>query len=107
MYMFLLMAGPSQQGAQGQSPNFLVSMLPFLIIMVLFYFLLIRPKQQEQKKHESMLKSLKKGDRVLTSGGLYGSVVGIRENIIVLKIADNVKAEFQIQAVQAVVGKES
>jgi len=107
MYMLLLMAGPTQQGAQGQSPNFLVSMLPFLIIMVLFYFLLIRPKQQEQKKHETMLQSLKKGDRVLTTGGLYGSVVGIKENIVVLKIADNVKAEFQIQSIQAVVSRET
>jgi len=107
MNMLLLMAGPTQQGAQGQSPNFLVSMLPFLIIMVLFYFLLIRPKQQEQKKHETMLQSLKKGDRVLTTGGLYGSVVGIKENIVVLKIADNVKAEFQIQSIQAVVSRET
>ncbi len=103
MPIWMLMTGPAQEG--GQAPNFMVTMLPFIVIMVIFYFLIMRPKQQEQKRHETMLTALKKGDRVLTSGGLFGTVVGVKENVVVLKIADNVKAEFQLSSVQVVVSK--
>jgi preprotein translocase subunit YajC len=89
-------------------------MLPFLMIFVFFYLLIVMPKQKEQKKHAAMLKSLKKGDRVLTTGGMFGSVIGVKDSVVVLKIADGsrpgeaVKAEFQLASVQAVLegGKE-
>ena len=103
MLSWLLVAGSPGKGG---SPNPLLSMAPFVLIFVLFYMLFIVPKQKEQKKHDQMLRSLKKGDKVLTSGGMYGTVVGVKENVVVLKIADNVKAEFQLGSVQSVLAKE-
>ncbi len=77
----------------GQRPSALVQMLPIVAILVIFYFLLIRPKQREQKAHQKMLTQLGKGDRVLTSGGIFGSVVGLKDDRVVVKIAENVKIE--------------
>lgn len=72
-------------------PSPLMSMLPMLAIFAVFYFLIIRPQQKQQKEHEAMLKDLKKGDRVLLNGGLYGTVVQLLGADVELKIADNVK----------------
>lgn len=66
--------------------------LPLLLVMIaVFYFVLIRPQQKQMKDHKKMLEALKKGDRVLTSGGLYGTVINLRGADVDLKIADNVK----------------
>ncbi|MCK4546511.1 MAG: preprotein translocase subunit YajC [Candidatus Eisenbacteria sp.] len=74
-------------------------MLPILAILVIFYFLLIRPKQREQKVHQKMLSEITKGDRILTSGGMFGSVVGLKDDRVVIKIADDVKVELLKSAV--------
>ena len=58
------------------------------------YFMIIRPQQRKQKETEAMRSSIRKGDRVLTTGGLFGTVVGEKDNVIVLKVADDVKMEF-------------
>jgi len=63
------------------------------------YFMIIRPQQKKQKETEAMRSSIKKGDRVLTTGGLYGTVVGEKEDIVVLKVADDVKMEFSREAI--------
>jgi preprotein translocase subunit YajC len=63
------------------------------------YFMIIRPQQKKQKETEAMRSSIKKGDRVLTTGGLYGTVVGEKEGIVVLKVADDVKMEFSREAI--------
>ena len=75
-------------------------------MFAIFYFLLIRPQQTKQKQHQKMLESVKKGDRVLTSGGIYGSVVGVKENVVVLKIADNVKVEFAKSAISHIISRD-
>ena len=68
--------------------------IPLLLIFIVFYFLLIRPQQKKQKEHRQMLEALKTGDQIVTSGGLYGTIVGFGEdNRVVLKIAENVKVE--------------
>lgn len=72
-------------------PNPLASLIPVVVIFGIFYFLLIRPQQQQQKEHEKMLASLKRGDRVLTNGGFYGVITGLKGADIELKIADNLK----------------
>ncbi len=77
----------------------LVQFGPILLIFVIMYFLLIRPQQQQQKKMQLMIKALKKGDRVVTSGGMLGTVVGVDDAKIVLKVADDVKMEFLKSAV--------
>jgi preprotein translocase subunit YajC len=83
-----------------------LQMLPIVLIFVIFYFLLIRPQQKRQKEHQKMLDSMTKGDRVLTSGGMFGVVVGIDADKVVLKIAENVKAEFSKSAISHIVSKE-
>src|SRR6476661_1426860 len=72
----------------------LFQLLQFLPIFVILYFLLIRPQQQRQKKLDLMLKDLKKGDRVVTTGGIIGTIVGVDEGKAVLRIAEDVKVEF-------------
>ena len=97
----LAMARP--QGAADPSP-FWVQLVPFFLIFVIFYLLLIRPQAKRQKEHQKMLTALKKGDEVLTQGGLYGVVVGTRDDVIVLKIAENTKVEVAKQAITALKG---
>ncbi len=91
-------SGSSPGGAAG-----LLGLLPFVLIMVIFYFLIIRPQQQRQKKHELMIKELKKGDRILTSGGLFATVLNVKDDRIVATIAEDVKVEIGKQFVTAVV----
>ena len=80
--------------------------LPLIILFVVFYFLLIRPQQKHQKKRQELLRSLKKGDRVVTIGGLYGMIKDIDEDTIILKIADNVNVKYARAAVDRVLGDE-
>lgn len=72
----------------------LLQLLQFVPIFVILYLFLIRPQQQRQKKLDQMLKELKKGDRVVTTGGIIGTVIGVDDGKAVLKIADDVKVEF-------------
>jgi len=91
--MLELAYAAGQAPGGGAGPFF--TQLPFLLaIFAVFYFLLIRPQQKKQREHRLMLESLKTGDQVLTSGGIYGMIVGFGEdNRIKLKIAENVKIE--------------
>ena len=84
----------------------MLHMVTILAITIgIFYFLIIRPQQKKQRETETMLKSIRKGDRVLTSGGLFGTVIGkgANEEVVVLKVADDVKMEFSRQAIVQVV----
>jgi preprotein translocase subunit YajC len=99
----------AQAGATPAPANPAISialqLLQFAPIFLILYFLLIRPQQQRQKELEKTLKALKKGDRVLTSGGMYGTVVGVDEAKVVLRIADEIKVEFAKSAVVQVVAE--
>lgn len=70
------------------------SLLPLILIFVVFYFLLIRPQQKKAKEHKQMLDNIKKGDKVITAGGVYGVVESVGPNTVVLKIAESVKVKF-------------
>jgi preprotein translocase subunit YajC len=96
-------------GAPGGNPTMtmLLQLLQFLPIFAILYFLLIRPQQQRQKKLDLMLKDLKKGDRVVTTGGIIGTIVGIDDAKAVLKIADEVKVEFTKSAIVQVLAGEA
>jgi len=72
----------------------IIQFAPILLIFAVMYLLLIRPQQQRQKQMDAMLKSIKKGDRVVTTGGIMGTVIGIDDQKAVLRIADDVKVEF-------------
>ncbi|MBI5788287.1 MAG: preprotein translocase subunit YajC [Candidatus Schekmanbacteria bacterium] len=75
--------------------------VPLILIFVVFYFLLIRPQQKKQKEAREMLDALKKGDKVITSGGIYGEIESIKDNIVSLKIADKVKIDVARNAIQS------
>lgn len=91
---------PADPSGAGGSP--FTMLLPILGMLLIFYFLMIRPQQKRQKEIRKMLDAVKKGDRVLTASGLYGVVAGIKDDIVVLKIADDVKVEMLKSAVTAV-----
>ncbi|MEW6002199.1 MAG: preprotein translocase subunit YajC [Nitrospirota bacterium] len=84
---------PGPQGGQGAG-SLISSLIPLVLIFVIFYFLLIRPQQKRAKDHRRMLENLKKGDKVITSGGIYGVIDSIGTNAVTLKIAENVKVKF-------------
>ena len=84
---------PAQPGAE--SPSMLVTMFPFVLMFVILYLLIIRPQQKKQKDHQRMIDELKKGDRVVTSGGVHGTITGIKdkEDILVVQVAKDVQIE--------------
>ena len=82
-----------------QRPSTMVSFMPIILIFVIFYFLIIRPQKQKQLDHQKMVQSLKKNDEVITIGGIHGTVLNVKDNTLVLRIADNVKVEIQKSAV--------
>lgn len=86
---------------------YLVQFGPLLIMMALLYFLFIRPQKKEQEKRQTMLAALKKGDRVITVGGIYGTIVDISEKTMALKVADKVEMKFSKSAVQTLQKEEN
>ncbi len=81
--------------------------IPLVLLFVIFYFLLIRPQQKQQKKRQEMLKSLKKGDRVVTIGGIHGVIKEIDDTVVSLRVADNLNLKFTRAAVDRVVDEEA
>jgi preprotein translocase subunit YajC len=81
--------------AQQKGGNSLLTFLPFILIFVVFYVLLVLPQQRKQKEHQKMINQLNKGDRVITSSGIYGTVAAVKDHVISLVIADGVKVEIQ------------
>lgn len=96
---------PEQEG-QGTGGGGGFSFLPLIIIGVIFWVLLIGPERKARKKQETMRNELKKGDEVMTTGGLFGKITAINENKITLQIAEGVKVKFLRQAIQGRVGDE-
>lgn len=90
---FLQQTEPSPRG------NILTALFPFILIFVIFYLLIIMPSRKRQKKHQEMVQQLKPGDKIVTSGGIYGTVMGLQKDKIELKVASNVKIEIAKNAV--------
>ncbi len=78
------------------------TVIMFGAIFAIFYFMILRPQQKKQKQHQQMIESLKKGDKVVMSGGLHGSVSGIDDKTLLVQVADNVKMKFERSAVVSV-----
>jgi len=89
------------QGGEGDMMSRLTPLIPFIAVAVIFYFLLILPQQRQRRKVEAMLSSLKTGDRVLTSGGIYGTVVGFRDEVVQLQIANQVRVDIARSAISS------
>lgn len=87
--------------------NPILAFMPLILMFVIFYFLLIRPQQKKEKDRQRMIRELKKGDRVVTNGGIIGTVVGVRDDVLVLKVGEGeTKLEFVKNSVSHLAGTE-
>lgn len=77
-----------------QAANSLV-FIPYILIIIVFYFLLIRPQKLQEKERQKMLENLNKNDEVVTSGGIHGTIVNVKEKTVILRIDENVKVEIE------------
>ena len=77
-------------------------MMPLVFIFIIFYFLLIRPQQKKQKEHEKLVQAVKTGDQVVTISGIHGTISNVKDKTVIIKIADNVKVEFDRSAIAIV-----
>lgn len=100
----ILMAGNSG----GQQPSSFGVFVPLLLIFAIMYFLVIMPQMKKQKQQKQLIESIKKGDKIVTVGGIFGVVVGLKEkeNVIIVKIAENTKIELVKTSVARVIGSE-
>jgi preprotein translocase subunit YajC len=98
----LAMAAPRGGEGQPAQASWISTLLPLAVIFAIFYFLMIRPQQKQQKRHREMLSALQRGDRVITRGGILGTIHGIAENVITLEIADNVRIKINRDAIAGV-----
>jgi len=97
--------GTPPGGAAGGGQSALTSMIPLVIMFGIFYFLLIRPQQKKAKEHKALLEALKKGDQVITAGGMHGKISSVDDAVVTIEIANNVNVKFNKGHVAAVVDK--
>ncbi len=98
--MFFLMA-PSQNG--GGSGSFFSTIIMFGVIIMIFYFMILRPQKKRQLERQKLLNSLKKGDKIVTSGGLHGTIAGLDEKTVLVQVSDNVKLKFERSSIGSVI----
>lgn len=89
---------PFRASLQGE-PSGWTALFPFLIVLVIFYFLLILPAQRQRKRQQQMLGALKSGDKVITSGGIYGTITALRDEVVQLRISDQVRIDVARSAI--------
>lgn len=99
--MFGTAAYAQAQGSSGAAGGGISTILLLVATFAIFYFLLIRPQQKKEKDRQAMVNSIQKGDKVLTSGGMYGVVVSVNNDVVVLKVGNNTNIEFVKGAIQA------
>lgn len=92
MWHTVWLMAPAGEGGSGGG---FLGLLPFVLIIVIFYLLLIRPQAKRQRETQKMLQAVKKGDQIVTTGGIHGQVVGVKGNntVLIVKISDNVKVD--------------
>lgn len=83
-----------------------ISLLYIVGLFAILYFLMIRPQQQRQKKHQEMISNIKQDEKVVTIGGIYGTIIRIKEKSVILEVADNVRVEFLKTAISQVIHEE-
>ena len=98
-YLFIILQAQSDGIA-----SLVSSLLPFVLIIAVFYFLILRPQQKRQKERAKLLEGVKKGDKIITSGGFHGTVEGVEDDSVLVKIADNVKVKMDKSAIGTIVG---
>jgi preprotein translocase subunit YajC len=93
MYAIAL-AADATTAAAAPTGGALGMFLPMILVFAIFYFLMIRPQQKQQKKHREMLGNIKKGDEVVTASGIHGKIFAIADNLVTLEVSDNVRLRF-------------
>ncbi|MFP4087727.1 MAG: preprotein translocase subunit YajC [Desulfobacteraceae bacterium] len=101
---FLAYAMGTDGGAGGEGGGF-GAFIPLILMFAIFYFLLIRPQQKKAKQHKQLLSSLKKGDRIVSSGGLHGLITGIADDVVTVEIAPKVRVKISRGSISGVTGK--
>jgi len=99
---FLLLAQATAPAPAGPAPSPLTSFVPLIFIFVIFYFLLIRPQQKKQKEHQKLISSVQTGDEVVTNAGIHGVITNVKETTVMVRVADNVKLEFDRAAIATI-----
>jgi preprotein translocase subunit YajC len=97
--------GTPPGGAGGGAQSALTNLLPLIIMFGIFYFLLIRPQQKKAKDHKALLEALKKGDKVVTAGGMHGKVTSVEEGVVTLEVANGVNIKFNKGHIATIVDK--
>ena len=97
--------GTPPGGAAGGGQSAITSLVPLVIMFGIFYFLLIRPQQKKAKEHKALLEALKKGDHVVTAGGMHGKISAVEDNIVTIEVANNVNIKFNKAHVAAIIDK--
>ena len=102
---FLLQSAQAANGGSAAGGNPLIGMLIPILLLVVFYFLLIRPQQKRMKEHRQMVSELKKGDEVVTNGGLAGHLTDVGDSFVQLEIAEGIQVQVQKQSVSSLLPK--
>ena len=102
LILTLAQAAPQGTPAAGQGGLLASPLIPFLLVGIIFYFLMIRPQQQRQKEHAALIGGVKTGDSVVMNSGMHGIVANVKEKTVLVKVADNVKIEFDKAAIASV-----
>ena len=97
--------GTPPGGAAGGGQSAITSLVPLVIMFGIFYFLLIRPQQKKAKEHKALLEALKKGDNVITAGGMHGKITAVDDTVVTIEVANNVNIKFNKGHVAAVIDK--
>ncbi len=105
-FLAYAMGGGGASGAGGQGSAF-GAFIPLILMFAIFYFLLIRPQQKKTKQHKEMIAALKKGDRVVTSGGLHGMITGVSDDVVTMEIAPKVRVKVSRGSIAGVLRRES
>ena len=103
MDYLLAMAPPSDGGGGG---GFISTIIMFGAIFLIFYFMIIRPQQKRAKEREKLLSNLQKGDKIVTNGGIHGTIAGLDEKTALVQVSDNVKLKFERSAITTVVASK-
>ena len=103
--MGMLAMASSPPGTEPTAPG-IAQFMPFILIIVVFYFILIRPQQKQKKEQQKLVDSLKSGDQILMSNGIYGTIMDVKDKTLLIKVADNVKIKVLRTAITQVVSGE-
>lgn len=104
--LLALMGTTATQSGSAQAGSMATSIITFGLIIVIIYFLIIRPQKKRDKEAKDMVASIAKGDKIVTIGGIHGTVVAVREQTVVIKVDDNSRIEFTKSAISSVVSKK-